>query len=159
MGEYDRLPYGKALLALFLSSVLQTVLFVVVAVLLDVGVLAGLILAIFVVYFVGAVLLRLCLRPFGWTISIKAAALTRLVCGLLSGLTVRAIAVGPGPLLVAGLLELLTSAAVITFFATRVEEIDTKPEWAPPSERPDALGEATVYSAEDFLADSARGRR
>lgn len=174
MGEYDRLSYGKALLALFLSSVLQTVLFVVASVLLDVGIFAVWILGIFV----GAVLLRVCLGPFGWTISIKAAALTRLVCGFISGVVVGfaavalagspdgsssadpALAMGPGVFIVAGILELVTSAGVIPFFATRLEEIDSKPEWTPRSDQPDARGGGgTVYSAEDFLADSVRGRR
>lgn len=89
MGKYDRLSYGKALLAVFLSSALQTVLFVLASVLLGIGLFAGWILGIFV----GAVLLRLCLGLFGWTISLKAAALTRLVCGLLSGFIVGLIAV------------------------------------------------------------------
>lgn len=177
MGEYDRLPYTRALLAVFLSSVLQTVLFVVASSVLGVGLFAGWFLGIFV----GAVLLRLCLGPFGWTISLKAAALTRIACGLVSGLVVgfiaavffatseagdgqRVVTIGPAVLLVAGVLELLTSAGAITFFAERLPDVETRTTWTPPAPSTDpnarTIGGAAVYSADDFLTDTSRaGRR
>jgi hypothetical protein len=174
MGEYDRLPYGKALLAVFLASVIQTVLFVLASALhLGIGLFLGWILGVFV----GALLLRLTLGPFGWTISIKAAAITRLVCGFFSGLVVGlgavaftgspdasegVVTMGPAVLIVASILELLTSAGAITFFATRLEEPEVRAAWTPPASSTEphsrSVGGAAVYSPEDFLADSARAR-
>jgi len=179
--EYDRLSYSTALLAVFLSSVIQGALFALAYVL---GIWLGLIPELMLGILIGALLLRFCLSPFGWTISLKAAALCRLVCGFLSGFIVafvfgvliaasrsptdhRVLVLGPLVFLAASVLELLTSAWAITFFAERLEEPDVRSQWTPPPSpgRYDPLpigapgGDAATYSHEDFMADLARARR
>ena len=82
-GERSSVGLGRAMLALFISSALTTAVHLaIVAIGAEPHSLGGGLLY-FVAFVVGeALILRLCLDWFGWTISIKAAVVARLLAGV-----------------------------------------------------------------------------
>ena len=129
-----------------------------------------------------AVLLRLCLGPFGWTISLKAAGLTRLAGGLRLRLPLvgfiaavffapseagdgqRVVTIGPGVLLVGGCARAPhVGRRYHVLRRTLAGRRDNGTAWTPPAPCGDpnarTIGGAKVYSADNFLTDTSRASR
>jgi hypothetical protein len=154
------------MLALFISSVLTAFV--------QLGLLAigaephslGGSLLYFVAFVVGeALLLRVCLGWFGWTISIKAAVVARFLAGVASVFVVlmifaaaplRNVVVG---FLVAFVVQYLVAGWIVVLAADPLD--GSSANWRPTaawSPAPVIQDDSKLYTADDFLADSKRAR-
>jgi hypothetical protein len=167
-GERSSVGLGRAMLALFISSVLTAVIQLGIwAIGAEPHSLGGGLLYFIAFVVLEALMLRLCLGWFGWTISLKAAIVARLlaavaaviaVVALFSAAPLRNVVVG---FLVAFVVQYLVAGWIVVLTAdpldpTLDDDQPAKP-WSP-APAPAWQDDSTAYTAEDFLADSQRAR-
>jgi hypothetical protein len=162
--ERDSVGLGRAMLALFISSIIvfatQLGLYAIGATPHSLG--GGLLY--FVALVVGeAFLLRWCLTWFGWTISIKAAVVARVLAGIAGVMAVLMVSAA-APLrnaavgfLVMFVVQYVVAGWIVVLAADPLDESyrDERPTgaWSP---APAIQDDSKLYTAEDFLADSKR---
>jgi hypothetical protein len=161
--ERDSVGLGKAMLALFISSMLMLVARLLVIALHAVPHAWFGELVYFVLLVAGeALMLRWCLTWFGWTISLKAATLARVLAGVAGGI---ALVVLPlrNPivaLLVVWVVEYFVAAWIVAAAAERVDG-NLWDDYTPPRPRERAVfgrSDPRLYTEEQFRQDSASAR-